>query len=281
MGALNKYVLIAAALMGAASGQDASRAPAPPDVASPPADAIQTASGIAMLVLHPGNASDHPRSDDCVVVSFTGWKRDGSLFSTSGLHGESATQCLTAAIPGISEALLAMTLGEKRRIWIPARLAFAAHVAHHGTKHLHQDPPPPVDLTFEVELIRILKAPMTPPDPSTIPKSALRTPSGLVLEILREGAGTRHPDPGSRVTLNYTGWTADGTLFESTVMSGHPASFQLGTTLPGWREGLQAMVVGEKARLWVPAALAYGEQPNDKLVPAGDLIFEIELIDIQ
>jgi peptidylprolyl isomerase len=85
----------------------------------------------------------------------------------------------------------------------------------------------------------------------------------------------------SRVTLNYTGWTADGKLFESTVMSNHSASFQLGTTLPGWREGLQSMVAGEKVRLWIPAALAYGVHPIERSVPAGDLVYDIELIDFQ
>jgi peptidylprolyl isomerase len=106
-------------------------------------------------------------------------------------------------------------------------------------------------------------------------------PSGLAILVLKPGAGTQHPSPRSRVTLNYTGWTADGDLFESTATSGHPASFQLGTALAGWREGLRYMVVGEKVRLWIPAALAYGDHPVDKLVPAGDLVFDIELVGIQ
>ena len=61
----------------------------------------------------------------------------------------------------------------------------------------------------------------------------------------------------------------------------HPAVFLLGTTLAGWREGLEYMVAGEKARLWIPAALAYGEHPVDKMVPAGDLVYDIELVAIQ
>jgi len=99
--------------------------------------------------------------------------------------------------------------------------------------------------------------------------------------VLRPGAGTKHPGPSSRVTLNYSGWTADGDLFESTVTSGHPAVFFVGTTLSGWREGLQYLVVGEKARVWIPAALAYGDRPANKMVPAGDLVYDIELLDFQ
>ncbi len=109
----------------------------------------------------------------------------------------------------------------------------------------------------------------------------MRMPSGLAILVLKPGAGTQHPSAGSRVTLNYTGWTADGDLFESTVTSGHPASFQLGTALAGWREGLKYMVAGEKARLWIPAALAYGEHPANKMVPAGDLVYDIELLGFQ
>ena len=254
---------------------------APPDVAAPPAGAIRTTSGLAMTVLQAGSETSHPTGDDCVILRFTAWTREGALFSTSGLHGETNTQCLTAAIPGIAEALTAMTPGEKRRVWVPAQLAFAAH-AHHGNKMMHEDQhQPQVDLTVDVELVRILKAAEKPPDLKAPPPEALKTPSGLALLVLRPGSGSRHPSALSRVTLNYTGWTAQGTLFESTATSGHPASFPVGTTLAGWREALQYMVVGEKVRLWVPAALAYGEHPLDKMVPAGDLVYDIELIDFQ
>jgi FKBP-type peptidyl-prolyl cis-trans isomerase len=254
---------------------------APTDVATPPADAIRTVSGIAMTVLQAGSGTDHPRGDDCVIVRFTAWKRDGSLFSTSGLHNETSTQCLTAAIPGVAEALTAMAPGEKRRVWVPSELAFAAHVAHHGAKMLHEDPPPKVDLTFDVELVRILRAAVTPLDLKSPPPTAFRTPSGVAIVVLQPGVGTKHPSPSSRVTLNYSGWTADGTLFETTVTSGHPASFIMGTTIAGWREALQYMVTEEKARLWIPAALAYGDRPVDKLVPAGDLVYDIELVSFQ
>ena len=256
-------------------------AAAPPDVAAPPPDALRTASGLAMTVLRAGSGTDHPRGDDCAIVRFTAWKRDGALFSTSGLHGETSTQCLTAAIPGIAEALSAMAPAEKRRIWVPAELAFAPHIAHHGVKMMPENPPPRIDLTFDLELVRILKAAEKPVDLKTPPPDVFRTPSAIAILVLKPGAGTRHPSPGSRVTLNYTGWTADGMLFESTETSGHPAVFLLGTALAGWREGLGYMVAGEKARLWIPSALAYGDRPVDKMVPAGDLVYDIELIDFQ
>jgi peptidylprolyl isomerase len=174
-----------------------------------------------------------------------------------------------------------MTPGEKRRIWVPEELAFVMHVAHHGTKMLHEERPPKVDLTFDVELVRILKAAQRPLNLKAPPRDAFRTPLGVAILVLQAGPGKKHPSPGSRVTLNYSGWTVGGQLFESTVTSGHPAIFFMGTTLPGWREGLQYMVAGEKARLWIPAGLAYGDRPVDKMVPAGDLVYDIELVDFQ
>ena len=234
-----------------------------------------------MKVIEPGSGAEHPVSDDCVIVSFTAWRRDGSLFSASGPHSEPAAQCLAVAIPGIAEALMAMVPGEKRRVWVPADLAYSSHIAHHGNKKMHEKPPPRFDLTFDVELIRILHAPAAPANLQAPPPAAFRTPAGVTLQVLEPGTGTKHPTMSSRVTLNFSGWTADGTLFETTAMSGHPAAFVLGTTLPGWREALPYMVVGERARLWVPAGLAYGEHPMQSKAPAGDLIYDIQLIDFQ
>jgi len=62
-------------------------------------------------------------------------------------------------------------------------------------------------------------------------------------------------------------------------MSGHPAAFLVGTVLPGWREALQRMSISEKARIWIPASLAYGEHPMEPMAPAGNLVYDIELLD--
>jgi FKBP-type peptidyl-prolyl cis-trans isomerase len=257
------------------------RLTSPEDVGEPSADAIKTPSGLAMKVLKPGSGTQHPSGDDCVVISFTSWKRDGALFSTSGPHAESTIQCLFTAIPGISEALNLMVTGEKRRVWIPAELAFARHVAHHGTKGQHEDPPPNVDLTVDLELLEIRQAPAPPPDLKTPPPTPVETPSGVAIRVLEPGTGTTHPTMTSRVTLNYSGWTINGKLFESTIMSGHPAAFVVGTVLPGWREVLPKMVTGEKVRVWIPAALAYGDHPMERMAPAGSLVYDIELLEVK
>jgi peptidylprolyl isomerase len=188
---------------------------------------------------------------------------------------------LATAIPGIAEALKLMVTDEKRRMWIPAELVFATHVAHHGPKEMHEHAAPPVDLTADIQLIQILKAPAVPENLNAPPPKALRTASGVTLQILKAGTSTEHPSMSSRVTLNYSGWTMDGKLFESTMMSGHPAAVLVGTALPGWREALLRMVTGEKARVWIPAALAYGNHPVERMAPAGDLVYDIELLDFK
>src|SRR5262249_33835025 len=115
-----------------------------------------------------------------------------------------------------------------------------------------------------------------PPDVAAAPADAQRTPSNLASKALKPGAGTRHPRPNSEVTVHYTGWTTDGEMFDSSVTRGEPATFRLDQVIPGWTEGVQMMVEGEKRRFWIPAKLAYEGQDG----PQGMLVFDIELIRI-
>jgi peptidylprolyl isomerase len=81
------------------------------------------------------------------------------------------------------------------------------------------------------------------------------------------------------VTVHYTGWTTDGRNFDSSLKNGQPATFRLNGVIKGWTEGVQMMVEGEKRRFWIPANLAYGENPPGDS-PRGLLVFDIELIRI-
>ncbi|HEX5474159.1 MAG TPA: FKBP-type peptidyl-prolyl cis-trans isomerase [Vicinamibacterales bacterium] len=116
-----------------------------------------------------------------------------------------------------------------------------------------------------------------PPDVAAPPADAIRSDSGLARKVLVPGKGTRHPRANSEVTVNYTGWTTDGKMFDSSVARGEPATFGLDHVIPGWTEGLQTMVEGEKCRFWIPEALAYAGQPGQ---PQGMLVFDVELIRI-
>jgi len=252
----------------------------PADVAAHPADAQVTASGLAMKVLKAGNGTVHPVANDCVTVRFIAWKTDGALFSTSTTMNDSDVLCLNAAILGISEALKEMVVGERRRLWVPQDLTF--HEGHHHVEKRPEDEEPPhKDLTFDLELLSILKAPPTPADLAQPPNGAARTASGLAYHILQNGTGKVHPSTTSTVRLNFSGWKSDGKMFETTVMANHPAVISVATAPQGWRDALCSMVVGEKTRFWIPAARAFGEKPANRFDPAGDLVYEFELLSVQ
>jgi photosystem II stability/assembly factor-like uncharacterized protein len=118
-----------------------------------------------------------------------------------------------------------------------------------------------------------------PPDVAAAPADAVVTASGLASKVIAPGTGTEHPPAAATVKVHYTGWTTDGQMFDSSVVRGEPSSFGVTRLIKGFSEGLQLMVKGEKRRLWIPAALAYGENPRAG-APKGMLVFDIELFDI-
>jgi FKBP-type peptidyl-prolyl cis-trans isomerase len=247
--------------------------PAPPDVAAAPADAKVTASGLALKVLQPGTGKDHPGATDRVSVHYSGWTKDGKMFDSSVARGAPTTFGVGEVIPGWTEALKLMVVGEKARLWIPGKLAYGDRPQMGGA--------PSGDLVFDVELLDIVKPPATPEDVKVAPKSAKKTASGLAYRVLKPGTGKIHPTAANRVTVHYSGWTTDGKLFDSSVARGEPATFPLNGVIKGWTEGVQLMVAGEKTRFWIPAALAYGDKPQRPGAPSGMLVFDIELLNIQ
>jgi len=247
--------------------------PAPADVAAAPKDAKITASGLAIKVLTPGTGKEHPGQTDRVSVHYSGWTKDGKMFDSSVARGAPTTFGVGEVIPGWTEGLKLMVTGEKARFWIPAKLAYGDHPQMGGA--------PQGDLTFDVELLEIVKPPAVPEDVKAPPKTAKKTATGLAYRVLKPGTGKIHPTPNNRVTVHYSGWTTDGKMFDSSVARGEPATFPLNGVVKGWTEGVQLMVVGEKTRFWLPAALAYGDKPQRPGAPSGMLVFDIELLNIQ
>jgi peptidylprolyl isomerase len=273
---LRTAVIAVLVLATVASGQTPRplAVPAPEDVAAPTADAEKTASGLASKILTPGKGSTHPAKTDLVTVHYTGWTTDGRMFDSSLTTGKPATFPLDKVIAGWTEGVQLMVAGEKRRFWIPEELAYKG-----------KDGRPSGMLVFDVELISFsAPAPKetssdptkAPEDLKPTPADAKRTDSGLSYKILKPGAGGRHPTATSSVTVHYSGWTTDGKLFDSSYLHHQPATFRLNRVIPGWTEGVQLMVEGEKRRFWIPESLAYaGNGPVN-----GDLVFDIELIKI-
>jgi peptidylprolyl isomerase len=249
-----------------ALGQEPASLPAPPDVATPPADAAVTASGLASKVLTPGAGTEHPVPSDSVKVHYTGWTTDGKMFDSSVARNRPAVFPLNKVIAGWTEGLQLMVQGEKRRFWIPKKLAYEGRPDR-----------PQGMLVFDVELLDILRVPPVPPDVAAPPAGAEVTASGLASKKLAAGTGTRHPTRDSIVRVHYTGWTTDGKMFDSSIAKGAPAVFRLNQVIPGWTEGIPLMVEGEKRRFWIPKKLAYRGQPN---MPEGMLVFDVELVEI-
>jgi FKBP-type peptidyl-prolyl cis-trans isomerase len=118
--------------------------PAPPDVASPPADATKTPSGLATKVIEPGTGTQHPRANSRVNVHYSGWTTDGQMFDSSVARNEPISFGLNQVISGWTEGVQLMVEGETRRLWIPENLAYGgARGAPRGM------------LVFDVQLIKI------------------------------------------------------------------------------------------------------------------------------
>lgn len=106
------------------------------------------------------------------------------------------------------------------------------------------------------------------------------TASGLQYEVIKEGEGAS-PKPGDNVTVHYTGKLIDGTVFDSSVERGQPATFGVTQVIPGWVEALQMMKEGSQWRLFIPSALAYGPNGAGPTIgPNATLIFDVELIKV-
>jgi len=245
----------------------------PFDVSAAPDNAEKTPSGLASRVLKAGTGSEHPAAADTVTVHYSGWTTDGKMFDSSVKRGQPTSFPLNRVIKGWTEGLQLMVVGETRRFWIPAELAYGENPGGGRPGGL---------LVFDVELLGIEKAPeppKVPEDVAGIPDDAEVTESGLASRVLKPGTGSIHPKASDTVTVHYSGWMTNGEMFDSSVMRGQPASFPLNRVIPGWTEGVQLMVEGEKRRFWIPGKLGYGDKPIGGR-PGGMLVFDVELIKI-
>jgi FKBP-type peptidyl-prolyl cis-trans isomerase FkpA len=111
-------------------------------------------------------------------------------------------------------------------------------------------------------------------------KDAKKLPSGLVITTLKPGTGAT-PAATDNVKVHYHGTLTDGTVFDSSVQRGEPATFPLNKVVPCWTEGVQQMKVGGKSKFVCPAEIAYGDRgAPPRIKPGATLVFEVELLDI-
>jgi peptidylprolyl isomerase len=237
----------------------------PPDLKTPPDDAQKSADGLLSKTLEAGTAGEHPGDADFVHVRYAVWKAsDGSVIDFTRSEIPTFVE-MYKLLPGMREMFAQMTPGERSRAWIPASLG--AGKIKEGDMFV-----------VDAQLVDVVHPPSTPADLAAPPADATKNSSGLAYKILAPGVGTVHPRKRDKVLVNYSGWTTDGKMIDSSIVKGEPAELSLEQVIPGWVEGLELMTEGEKVRLWIPQKLAYKGEAG---MPAGMLVFEVELIKIR
>jgi peptidylprolyl isomerase len=241
--------------------------PGPVD-ADAPEEFTETESGLKYRIRR-ASEGDHPTADEAVTCHYKGWLDDETVFDSSYQRGEPATFPLNGVIAGWTEGLQLIGEGGMIELEIPSDLGY-------GAQGRPGKIPGGATLHFLVELVDIVKP---GPVDEDAPEEFTETESGLKYRIRRASEGNT-PTERDTVTVHYRGWLDDETEFDSSYGRGEPISFPLNGVIPGWTEGVQLMVVGEKTRFWIPGNLAYDNSPRPG-APKGMLVFDIELLSIK
>jgi len=240
-----------------------------------PAKQQATESGLKYEVLAAGEG-EPPRPGQGVQVEFAAWSDQGTHILSTGADGHVLTgMCNGLRLTGmgekfLTEAVLLMKPGARYRFEVPPELCW-------GSKGIAPKVPPNAITIWELKLMKINDVPkFEKPDL----EKAIKRESGLQYEVLEEGTG-KSPTAMDRVTVHYTGYLEDGTVFDSSLARGEPATFPLGRVIAGWTEGLQLMKEGAKYRFTIPPEIGYGPAGSPPTIPPNaTLIFVVELIKI-
>jgi FKBP-type peptidyl-prolyl cis-trans isomerase len=214
-----------------------------------------------------------------VSVHYVGTLPDGTMFDTS--HKRNRPFAFTIGegrvIKGWDQGVPGMKIGGKRRLTVPAELAYG--------ERKKGKIPPNSQLTFTIELVESVP-PLPPPKDATAftgePLRRTELERGLVLEDYADGEG-RVAAAGDKVAMHYTGTLDDGTVFDSSVTRKKPLTFVLGTkmVIEGWDLGIAGMKVGGLRKLIIPAELAYGDRGKGKIPANSRLTFTVELMSVK
>ena len=236
-------------------------------------DYTTTASGLQYFDIVEGEGKQ-PMNGGDIVVDYSGWLEDGTLFDSSFKRADPYRFPFGKgkSLDGWFEGVATMKTGGKRQLRIPPNLGY-------GDKGAPPAIPPGAVLIFDVELKDVFE-PELPPE---VPEDAwVTTESGLKLATLQKGEGAT-PQKGAVVSVNYTGWLPDQTVFDTSKRRGKPLQFPAGTgmVIPGWDEGVLTMSVGDTVLMQIPPELAYGEFGFPPMIPPkSELVFKVELLSI-
>ena len=248
--------------------------PVPADLAGPPANAQTTPKGTKYEVLKPATGTVKAKSWDTVTYNYTAWDSTGRMFETTEMKKKPAKMQPYKQAATLEDVLTQMAAGQRVRFWADADKMSTTGRPLPGM--------PQGTVCYELELITIepgVEPPPVPPDVAKQPADAKKTDKGVFYKLLKAGpAGGAHPKATETVKVNYTGWSTDGRMFDSSVVRKEPAEFSLQGVIAGWTDGIPLMTVGDKMRFWIPEELAYKGQPGR---PQGMLVFDIELLEIK
>jgi peptidylprolyl isomerase len=176
-------------------------------------------------------------------------------------------------IKGTDEGIVGMKTGGIRTMIIPSKLAYGEA----GVGFI----PPNTDLKVVIELLEVKDKGVAEKwdVDSTLFKT---TASGLKYAIISQGEGPA-VEAGKVVTVHYSGYLQDGTLFDSSIERDEPIQFVVGQgqVIPGWDEGMLLLKKGDRARFIIPPQLGYGEMPLEKIPANSTLIFDTEIVDVK
>ena len=239
-------------------------------------DTMKTPSGLKYIMYE-----THKDAPSCaaskVTVHYSGFFLDGKMFDSSVERGNPFTLKVGAGqvIPGWDEGLALLHKGDKAKLIIPYLLAY-------GEAGRPPVIPAKSDLVFDVEIVDVTAAVAALPYNIKGLKEET-TASGIKYYVVSKSNNPAKAEAGKTVKVHYSGYLADGKMFDSSVERGEPIEFPLGRgqVIPGWEEGIALMNVGDKLRLVIPYFLAYGEQGRPPQIPAkADLTFDVELVDV-
>jgi peptidylprolyl isomerase len=235
---------------------------------------LTTLSGVTIKILTKGEGIK-PATGDKITVHYSGKLTDGTKFDSSYDRNQpfSFTLGTGQVIKGWDDAFAMLQVGDKAEIIIPSALGYGSQA--------NGSIPANSVLIFDVELISV-KQKITATPYAVADLDTNETKSGLKYIMVKKGAG-KQAAPGDNVSVHYTGYLMDGTMFDSSVERGEPISFRLGggQVIQGWEQGIALLNVGGKARLIIPYALGYGEQGYPPVIPAkATLVFDVELVDV-
>jgi peptidylprolyl isomerase len=235
----------------------------------------RTKSGLYFTFLEKGTGK-MAKTGDMVVVHYRGLFRDNKEFDNSYKSGRplELNVGVGQVILGWDEALLMMPEGSKILLVIPPRLGYGSR----------DNGPIPANSTliFEMELLKVVS--QIPIEPFKVNKKAFKTSkTGIKYAFVQESDGLK-PDSNYIVSMHFTGYLPDGKIFDSSILSGEPEKFTVGTAkvIKGVNQAVMLMNQGAKARFIIPAALAFGDKGYYTLIPPKtDLTYDIEILEVK